>query len=114
MRVFADVKPREGMTCIILIANIFLILAAYYLIKPVRESWLAISDIGGFTKLEIKAYSAFAQSLLLVAILPLYGRLAAALSRRNLILSVGGFFAVVLLGFWLVQPGKTLAVIPHV
>ena len=113
MRLFADVKPREGITCIILIANIFLILAAYYLIKPVRESWLALSDISGFTKMEIKAYSAFAQSILLLAILPFYSRLAAAVSRRNLILSVGGFFACLLVIFWAMQPGKSFASIPH-
>ena len=71
LRKFADVRPREGATCLILLGNIFLILVAFYLIKPVREGWLAVTDIGGLTKLEIKAYSAFAQSLLLVAILPL-------------------------------------------
>jgi AAA family ATP:ADP antiporter len=63
LRIFADVHPREGVTCLILISNIFLILAAYYMIKPVREGWLAVTDIAGFTKLEIKAYSAFAQPL---------------------------------------------------
>ncbi len=105
---FADVRPREGVTCLILVSNIFLILAAYYLIKPVREGWLAITDIEGFTKLEIKAYSAFAQSLLLIAILPLYARLAARWTRRKLILRVGGVFALVLLGFWLSQPGLLL------
>lgn len=91
-----------------MIGNIFLILAAYYLIKPVREGWLSVTQIGSFTKLEIKAYSAFAQSLMLVAILPLYARLAAKWRRRDLILRVGGAFAVVLVGFWLAQPGMLL------
>jgi AAA family ATP:ADP antiporter len=113
MRLFADVKPQEGITCLILIANIFLILTAYYLIKPVRESWLVITDIQGFTKVEVKAYSAFAQSILLVAILPLYSRLASKVSRRNLILSVGGCFALLLLGFWFVQPGPNQSVFPY-
>ena len=102
------------MTCVILIGNIFLILTAYYLIKPVREGWLAISDIKGLSKLEIKAYSAFAQSLVLIGIMPLYASLAARVTRRNLILTVGGFFAVALALFWLTQPGKPLAVIPHI
>jgi hypothetical protein len=70
LRLFADVHPREGATSLILVANIFLILVAFYLIKPVREGWLAVTDIGDLTKLEIKAYSAFAQSLLLLCILP--------------------------------------------
>lgn len=114
LRMFADVRPREGITCLILVSNIFLILAAYYLIKPVREGWLAVTDVGGFTKLEIKAYSAFAQSLLLIIILPTYARLAAKWTRRNLILRVGGAFAIVLVGFWLTQPNLLLANVPLV
>ena len=68
LRLFADVWPREGLTSLILLSNIFLILAAFYMIKPVREGWLAVTTIGDLTKLEIKAYSAFAQSILLVGI----------------------------------------------
>ena len=97
------------MTCVILISNIFLILTAYYLIKPVREGWLAISDIKGLSKLEIKAYSAFAQSLVLIGVMPLYASLASRVTRRKLILSVGGLFAAVLALFWLTQPGKPLS-----
>ncbi|MDH4048365.1 MAG: hypothetical protein OEW68_08625 [Gammaproteobacteria bacterium] len=109
---FADVQPREGITCLILIGNIFLILAAFYLVKPVREGWLAVTDIAGFTKLEIKAYSAFAQSIILFGILPIYARLAAKWTRRDLILRVGGTFAVILVAFWLTQPGLLLGNIP--
>ena len=114
LRLFADVKPQEGMTCVILISNIFLILTAYYMIKPVREGWLAISDIKGLSKLEIKAYSAFAQSLVLVGVMPLYAGLAARITRRKLIISVGGFFAIALALFWLTQPGMLMDWIPHI
>ncbi len=112
LRLFAEVHPREGATCIILIGNIFLILAAFYLVKPVREGWLAVTDIGDLTKLEIKAYSAFAQSLLLIGILPFYARLAAKWRRRELILRVGLLFAVLLVAFWLSQPGMLLGKAP--
>jgi len=114
MRLFADVRPKEGITCLILISNIFLILTAYYLIKPVREGWIAISDIKGLTKLEVKAYSAFAQSLVLVAILPGYAWLASVLPRRRLILTVGSVFGALLVVFWFAQPGMPLASIPFV
>ncbi|MGB5344929.1 MAG: Npt1/Npt2 family nucleotide transporter [Woeseia sp.] len=112
LRLFADVQPREGLTCLILIGNIFLVLAAFYLIKPVREGWLAVTDISGFTKLEVKAYSAFAQSVMLFAILPTYARFAARWPRRVLINRVGGAFAVVLVAFWLSQPGMLLGNTP--
>jgi AAA family ATP:ADP antiporter len=112
LRLFADVQPREGMTCLILLTNIFLILAAFYLVKPVREGWLAVTDIAGFTKLEIKAYSAFAQSLILFGILPIYARLAAKWPRRDLILRVGVTFGGILVAFWLTQPGFILGNVP--
>jgi AAA family ATP:ADP antiporter len=112
LRLFADVQPREGATSLILVANIFLILVAFYLVKPVREGWLAVTDIGDLTKLEIKAYSAFAQSLLLLGILPLYARLAARLSRRDLIVRVGIVFGVLLVAFWLSQPNMLLGGYP--
>ncbi len=113
MRVFADVQPREGVTCLIMIGNIFLILTAYYLIKPVREGWLAISDIKELSKLEIKAYSAFAQTMLLIAIMPLYAGIASRLTRRSLILSVGGFFALLLVVFWLMHPENKFTTLPY-
>ncbi|MDX1515654.1 MAG: hypothetical protein R3288_02380 [Woeseiaceae bacterium] len=100
------------MTSVILIANIFLILTAFYLIKPVREGWLAVTTIGDLTKLEIKAYSAFAQSILLIGILPFYARLAARWRRRDLIVRVGMLFAVALVAFWLSQPGMLLGKTP--
>lgn len=112
LRLFADVRPHEGATSLILVANIFLILTAFYLIKPVREGWLAITDIGDLTKLEIKAYSAFAQSLLLIGILPYYAYLASKWSRHDLILRVGLLFGVLLVGFWLTQPGLLLGNTP--
>lgn len=109
---FADVRPHEGATSLILVANIFLILAAFYLVKPVREGWLAVTEIGDLSKLEIKAYSAFAQSILLVGILPVYARLAAKWSRHDLILRVGILFGVLLVAFWLSQPGMLLGHTP--
>ena len=114
LKLFADVRPQEGATSLILIANIFLILTAYYLIKPVREGWLAITDIAGFTKLEVKAYSAFAQSVMLVAILPVYAMLAARWPRRQLIVRVGGAFAFALIMFWASQPGMLFGSVPLV
>jgi AAA family ATP:ADP antiporter len=104
LRVFAPVGNREGVTSLLLLANVFLVLMAYYFIKPVREGWLSVSDVAGLSKLEIKAYSAFAQSLLLILVLPLYAMLAARLPRRTLILRVGGGFTALLGVFWLLQP----------
>ena len=49
LRLFAPVGDREGLTGLLLLGNVFLVLMAYYFIKPVREGWLSVSDIGGLT-----------------------------------------------------------------
>ena len=114
MRLFANVEAREGLTSLILVLNIFLILMAYYLIKPVREGWLSVSLFRGLSQLEVKAYSAFGQSLLLLAVLPLYARLAAAWTRRQLLTRVGAVFGGLLVVFWALQPGLIFANVPYV
>lgn len=114
LRLFASVKKEEGMTSLLLLMNIFLILMAYYFIKPVREGWLSISIIQGLTKLEVKAYSAFAQSMLLIlVILPIYAKLASIWARKKLITVVGTFFCIVLFVFWLLQPDYIFQQIPY-
>lgn len=114
LRLFANVESREGATVLLLVASIFSVLAAYYFIKPVREGWLAVSVLQGFSKLEVKAYSAFAQSLLLVAVLPVYAWLATRWTRRQLITRVGAFFGTMLAVFWLLQPGLIVERLPYV
>jgi AAA family ATP:ADP antiporter len=113
LRLFANVEAREGVTSVILVLNIFLILMAYYFIKPVREGWLSVSVFRGLSQLEVKAYSAFGQSLLLLAILPLYAKLAALWTRRDLVLRVGAGFGVLLVVFWLLQPGLLWENVPY-
>jgi AAA family ATP:ADP antiporter len=38
LSVFADVHAGEGDTALLLMVNVFLLLTAYYIIKPVREA----------------------------------------------------------------------------
>ena len=85
LRVFADVRAGEGRSALLMFANVFLILCAYYFIKPLREGWIAISDVGSLEKMEVKAYSSFGQSLLLLPVVWLYGRLSERRSRARLI-----------------------------
>ncbi|MDX1431472.1 MAG: hypothetical protein R3286_03385 [Gammaproteobacteria bacterium] len=96
----------------LLLGSIFLILTAYYFIKPVREGWLSVSAIQGLSKLEVKAYSAFGQTLVLMAVMPFYVRLSTVWSRRELITRVGWFFIAALLCFWVVQPGLIVERVP--
>src|SRR3990172_8133579 len=85
--------------------NVFLILCAYYFVKPLREGWIAISDVSGLSKMEVKAYSSFGQSLLLVPVVSWYGQLAQRLPRAALIARASLFCISNMVVFWALQPG---------
>ena len=104
LRVFTEVKPGEGITALMMFANVFLILLAYYFIKPLREGWIAISDIQGLTKMEVKAYSSFAQSLVLLFIVGWYARLADRWDRVTLFTRATLFCISNMVIFWFLQP----------
>jgi AAA family ATP:ADP antiporter len=99
------VRPGEGSTAVLMFANVFLILCAYYFVKPLREGWIAISDVSGLSKMEVKAYSSFGQSLLLIPIVAWYGRLAQQLPRAKLIARASLFCISNMVVFWALQPG---------
>ena len=109
---FTDVRPGEAPTAILMFANVFLILCAYYFIKPLREGWIAISDITGLTKMEVRAYSSFGQSVLLVFVIAAYARLSDRLSRNKLITRSTLFCISNILIFWVIQPGLFFDAVP--
>lgn len=97
LHLFADVRAGEGFQLVLLALNVFLILTAYYVMKPVREG-LILAQPGGA---EIKSYATALQAVLLVAAVPAYGALATKLSRRHLINVVTAFFVACLPLFYL-------------
>jgi len=76
--------------------NVFTLLTAYYIIKPVREA-LILGGAGA----EIKSYAGAGQALLLILIVPLYGAIAARLNRVQLINGVTAFFISNLVLFYI-------------
>ena len=97
LRLFADVRDGEAAQLLLLAFNAFLVLTAYYLIKPVREV-LILDRPGGA---ELKAYAYGIQALVLFAVVPLYGALASRLPRRRLINIVTAFIIGCLPVFYL-------------
>jgi AAA family ATP:ADP antiporter len=101
-RIFGDVRRGEGTRVALLGLQIFLLLSAYYLLKTVREPLILLSRFRGLGGAELKIYATSAQALLLLAVLPLYARLASRVSRLVLIyftliafiLSLGLFIAL--------------------
>jgi AAA family ATP:ADP antiporter len=102
LRLFADIDPGEGVNILLMFANIFLILTAYYVLKVVREG-LTIGGIElyGLSGAEIKAYLPAAMMLLLLVVVPAYGALGSAVSRIRLINYTTIFVIVTLVLFWL-------------
>ena len=96
LRPFSDVRAGEGATALLLLVNVFLLLTAYYVIKPVRDA-LILAEWGA----ELKSYASAGQAILLLGLVPLYGFLAAKFPRRRLINTVTVFFTGCLLAFYL-------------
>ncbi|MBN2241682.1 MAG: MFS transporter [Acidobacteria bacterium] len=96
LSLFTEVRSGEGTRAILLSLNIFLILASYYIMKPVRE---ALILAGGGA--ELKSYMAAGQAILLLGMVPLYAMLAGRFPRRRLINSVTVFFVGCLALFYL-------------
>jgi AAA family ATP:ADP antiporter len=95
LSLFGDVRPGEAITALLLTANIFLVLTAYYLLKVAREPLILLG--GGA---EVKSYAAVGQAILLVFVSNLYGWLAARVRPFVLIAGVTLFFAGNLVLFW--------------
>ena len=112
LRLFTDVRPGEGRIALLMFVNVFLLLCAYYLLKPLREGWLAISDVGDLTKRELKTYTSFAQALLLAGAATWYGRLVDRWPRGVLITRATLFAMANIVAFWLVQPDFLIGHVP--
>jgi AAA family ATP:ADP antiporter len=107
LTLFTVVRPGEGVLALLLSLNIFLILTAYYILKPFREALIL-----GQGSAELKSYMSAGQVLLLAAVVPLYAKLVARLPRRRLINVVTLFFVVCLVLFYgLRQVGVPLGIL---
>ena len=112
LTIFSDVEPGEGLTGATMLGAVFLLLTSVYLLKPARDGLLSISGVVGLSDMELKAYSSFGQSLLLLAVVPLYARFATRLDRSSLARGLTLFFVANLLVFWFLQSGLVIPPVP--
>jgi AAA family ATP:ADP antiporter len=104
---FTDVHAGEGLTAVLLALNVFLILMAYYVLKPVREALI----LGGGSP-ELKSYMSAVQVGVLAVLVPAYGKLVAKLPRMRLINVVTALFAACLLAFYFAaQAGLSIGIV---
>jgi len=96
LSVFATVRRGEEVTAFLLMMNLFILMTAYYIIKPVREALI----LGG-PGAEAKSYAGAAQAALFLLIIPLYSSFASRVNRIRLINGVTAFFISNLFLFYL-------------
>jgi ATP:ADP antiporter, AAA family len=107
LSIFTEVRAGEGQTALLLALNVFLILMAYYILKPVREALIL-----GEGSAELKTYMSAAQVALLAFVVPYYGRLVARFPRIRLMNVVNAFFLACLVVFYvLAQVNVPLAIV---
>jgi AAA family ATP:ADP antiporter len=90
----ADVRRGEIASALLLTLIMFLVLAAYYLLKTAREVFI-LSEGGA----EVKSYSSAGQAMLLLVLVPAYGAFASRVNRVQLMQWVTLFFATHLVLF---------------
>jgi AAA family ATP:ADP antiporter len=100
LRLFADVRSGEGKSALTLAANLFLLLAAYYLLKTIREPLILGVKGGGA---EVKRYAGAFQAVVLVGLSFSFSRLAERVDRVRLITTVSLFFASNLVAFYILN-----------
>ena len=94
LSIFTEVHAGEGLSAILLAANVFYLLAFYSVLKIVRDT-LILEEAGAVAA----SYSAAGQAVLMLAFVPAYSAFASRVSRVWLISGVTLFFASHLLIF---------------
>jgi ATP:ADP antiporter, AAA family len=94
LSIFADVRAGEGVSAVLLAANVFYLLAFYSVLKIVRDA-LILSEAGAVAA----SYASAGQAVLMLGFVPAYGAFASRVNRVWLICGVMLFFASNLLIF---------------
>jgi ATP:ADP antiporter, AAA family len=91
---FTSVQPGDGRCVGWLGLQAFTLMAAYYLVRPVREALILTEGTA-----ELRSYAVGAQALLLILLVPPYAALVRRLASNRVFRSVIAFFAVNLVAF---------------
>ncbi len=88
LRVFADIRPGEAAKALLLALNVFLLLLAYYILKPLREALLLVDKDSAV----VKSCLSGAQAILFVFVVKAFSRLSSRVPRHVLITWTTAFF----------------------
>ncbi|TWI10651.1 NTP/NDP exchange transporter [Aerolutibacter ruishenii] len=98
LQLLATVRPGEGRAILLMVAQVFLLLLAYYLIRPLREALILAEGTS-----VVRSYAVGAVAVTLIFLIPLYkllfDRLDGRGSKSTVLRWVMGFFIANLLVF---------------
>jgi AAA family ATP:ADP antiporter len=94
LSLFTKVQAQEGRCIAVLCLQAFLLMVAYYLIRPVREALILTEGSA-----ELRSYAVGVQALLLIVLIPAYGLLVRRVSIGRVFQCVNAFFALNLVVF---------------
>jgi AAA family ATP:ADP antiporter len=101
LRLFADIRPGEASKALLLALNVFLLLLAYYILKPLRESLLLVNKNSPV----VKSMLGGAQAVLFIFVIKGFSRLASKVPRHILITWTTTFFISNLVIFYFLHAG---------
>jgi ATP:ADP antiporter, AAA family len=97
--IVTEVRAGEGPNALLMTLNVFLLLTAYYVIKPVREGLILSMPNGA----EYKAYLGGAIAVALLFAVPAYGAVADRITKSKLVVGVTLFFTSHLVVFYVLS-----------
>ncbi|OGD09956.1 MAG: hypothetical protein A2Y86_03140 [Candidatus Aminicenantes bacterium RBG_13_62_12] len=101
LRLFADIRPGEAPKALLLALNVFLLLLAYYILKPLREALLLVDKDSAV----VKSCLSGAQAVLFIFVIKAFSRLASKVPRHLLITWTTSFFISNLVIFYFLNLG---------
>ena len=101
LRLFADIRQGEAGKALLLALNVFLLLLAYYILKPLREALLLVNKDAPV----IKSCLSGAQAVLFIFVIKAFSRLASKVPRHVLITWTTSFFISNLVIFYFLNLG---------
>lgn len=102
LRLFTVVHPGEALTAFLLSFNIFMLLTAYYILKPIRTALMLTGQTA-----ELQTYLYAAMAVLLIFVVKAFSGLSSKVSRQLLITWVTLFFISNLVIFYMLYLLKT-------
>lgn len=102
LRLLTRVRAGEGRCIALFAAHVFLIMASYYVLKALRESFL-LAGAGA----QVRSYAVAVNGVVLMLLVPLYSAVRRRIDGRRLVRFVSAFFATNILAFAFTYPFRS-------